>query len=178
MQKGKNLAFIDGQNLYMGTAKRERSPWRINLARFRVYLEQKYGIAKAYYFLGYVQEVRQGLYEEIQAAGFVLVFREHNTAMLGKKKGNVDSDIIFHIMKKLYKREDFRKVFLVSGDGDYKMLVDFLIEEERFGKMLFPNRQFASSLYKKLGSEYFDYLESPDVRGKIGTQKEKGSLGS
>lgn len=178
MQELKNFAFIDGQNLYMGTAKCEQNPWRINLKRFRIYLEQKYGISKAYYFLGYVQEVRQGLYEEIQAAGFVLVFREHNTAMLGKKKGNVDSDIIFHIMKKLYKREDFQKVFLVSGDGDYKMLVDFLIGEKRFGKMLFPNRQFASSLYKKLGSEYFDYLESPDVRDKIGTKKEKGSLGN
>ncbi len=47
------------------------------------------------------------------------------------------------------------------------MLVDFLIEEKRFGKVLFPNRQFTSSLYKKLGSEYFDYLESPDVRSKI-----------
>lgn len=173
MKPQKNLAFIDGQNLYMGTAKREHSPWRIDLKRFRVYLEQKYGVSKAYYFLGYVQEARQELYEEIQGAGFVLVFREHNTAMLGKKKGNVDADIIFSIMKKLYKREDFQKIFLVSGDGDYKMLVDFLIEEERFGKVLFPNKQFASSLYKKLGSEYFDYLESPAVRSKIMVQKKK-----
>ncbi len=176
MQEQKNLAFIDGQNLYMGTAKREQNPWRINLKRFRIYLEQKYGIEKAYYFLGYVQEARDGLYEEIQAAGFVLIFREHNVAMLGKKKGNVDSDIIFNVMRRLYRGENFGKIFLVSGDGDYKMLVDFLIEEGRFGKMLFPNRQFASSLYKKLGSEYFDYLES--VHGKIGQKKEKGSLGN
>ncbi|MEK7607060.1 MAG: NYN domain-containing protein, partial [Patescibacteria group bacterium] len=171
MQKWENLAFIDGQNLYMGTAKREQGSWRIDLGRFRVYLEQKYGIVKAYYFLGYMQETREDLYEEIQAAGFVLVFREHNAAMLGKKKGNVDSDIIFHIMKKMYKREDFQKIYLVSGDGDYKMLVDFLIEEGRFGRILFPDRQFASSLYKELGSEYFDYLES--VRGKIETKKDK-----
>ncbi len=175
MRKLENLAFIDGQNLYMGTVKRAKAPWRIDLARFRVYLEQKYNIAKTYYFLGYVQEARQDLYEEIQATGFVLVFREHNTAMLGKKKGNVDSDIIFHVMKKLYKKEDFEKVFLVSGDGDYKILVDFLIEEGRFGKILFPNQQFASSLYKKIGSEYFDYLESPGVRSKI-EAKRKGLL--
>jgi len=167
----RNLAFIDGQNLYMGTAKRERNPWRIDLRRFRVYLEQKYGVEKAYYFLGYVQETNGDLYEEIQAAGFVLVFREHNAAMVGKKKGNVDSDIIFSVMKKLCRREDFEKVFLVSGDGDYKMLVDFLIEEKRFGKILFPDRQFASSLYKKLGSEYFDYLES--VSEKIGDKKKR-----
>jgi|SRR3989344_4749121 len=166
--ESKNYAFIDGQNLHMGTAKREVDPWKIDLARFRVYLEKKYNVTKAYYFLGFVQEENQDLYEEIQAAGFVLIFREHNPAMLGKKKGNVDSDIIFQIMKKMYKKEDFNKIILVSGDGDYKLVVDFLIEENRFGKILFPNRKFASSLYKELGSEYFDCLENKDVKDKIG----------
>jgi len=174
----KNIAFIDGQNLYMNTAKKEINPWIIDLARFRIYLEKKYNVDKAYYFLGYVQDTNQELYEEIQKAGFVLVFRQHNPAMIGKKKGNVDSDIIFHVMKKMYKEEEFEKVILVSGDGDYKLLVDFLIEEKRFEKMLFPDMKYASSLYKELGSEYFDYLENKDIRDKIEVQKEKGSLGS
>ena len=161
-----NIAFIDGQNLHMGTAKSSTLPWKINLARFRVYLDRKYKVSTAYYFLGFVKEESQSLYEEIQKAGFILVFREHNPAMLGKKKGNVDSDIIFHIMKKLYLKEDFEDIVLVSGDGDYKLLVDFLISENRFEKILFPNKRFASSLYKKLGSQYFDFLEN--VRDKIG----------
>ena len=93
--------------------------------------------------------------------------------MIGKKKGNVDSDIIFHIMKKLYKQETFSKVVLVSGDGDYKPIVDFLIEEKRFEKILFPDKKFASSLYKKLGSEYFDYLEDRDIREKIELKKKR-----
>ncbi|MDP3982776.1 MAG: NYN domain-containing protein, partial [bacterium] len=87
----KNYAFIDGQNLYMGTAKLKLNSWKINLARFRIYLEQKYNVSDAYYFLGFVQEENHDLYEQIQKAGYVLVFREHNTAMKGKKKGNVDS---------------------------------------------------------------------------------------
>ncbi|HEY4493154.1 MAG TPA: NYN domain-containing protein [Candidatus Paceibacterota bacterium] len=172
-----NLAFVDGQNLHMGTAKREVDPWKIDLARFRIYLEQKYNVSKAYYFLGYVQEANEDLYEEIQNAGFVLIFREHNPAMMGKKKGNVDSDIIFHVMKKMYKKDDFGKIVLVSGDGDYKLLVDFLIEENRFEKILFPDLKRASSLYKKIGSRYFDALDKPDVRKKF-DRKEKGSLGS
>lgn len=155
----------------MGTAKSEINPWEIDLARFRVYLERKYNVSEAYYFLGYVQETNQELYEEIQKAGFVLIFREHNPAMLGKKKGNVDSDIIFHVMKKMYKKEDFTRIIMVSGDGDYKLLVDFLIEEKRFEKILFPNKKFASSLYKKLGSQYFDYLEN--IKDKIRIDKKK-----
>lgn len=169
--KDKNIAFIDGQNLYMATSKREVNPWDIDLARFRIYLEQKYHVTKAYYFLGFVQAENNDLYEEIQKAGFLLLFREHNPAMLGTKKGNVDSDIIFNVMKKLYKKEDFEKVVLVSGDGDYKRMVDFLIEEKRFEKILFPDRKRASSLYKKIGATYFATLDDPDVRAKIEIMK-------
>lgn len=166
MGKENNYAFIDGQNLHMGTTKIKRS-WKINLKKFRVFLKDKYNVKTAYYFLGCVNENYQDLYTEIQESGFVLIFREHSTEMVGKKKGNVDSDIIFQIMKKMYTRENFDKIVLVSGDGDYKLLVDFLIEEKKLKKILFPNRQFASSLYKKIGSEFFDCLESRDIKRKI-----------
>jgi len=161
-----NFAFIDGQNLYMGT-RSENPSWTVDLARFRKYLSKKYRVRKAYYYLGCVDEKHQNLYEEIQSANFILTFRKHNTAMLGKKKGNVDSDIIFSIMKKMYKKEPFDKIVLVSGDGDYKMLVDFLIEENKFKKILFPNKKFASSLYKKISNSYYDYLGSNSLKAKI-----------
>lgn len=112
-------------------------------------------------------EEYEKLYEVIQKAGYILVFREHNSAMVGKKKGNVDSDIIFNAMKRLYLKEDFNKIVLVSGDGDYKMLVDFLIKEERFEKILFPNKKYASSLYKSISRKYFAYLSDEDVKKKI-----------
>jgi uncharacterized LabA/DUF88 family protein len=151
------IAFVDGQNLYMGT-RQDVPSWGVDLAKFRAYLSKKYHVSTAYYFLGYLNESNEELYDEIQTAGFIIKFREHNTKMLGKKKGNVDSDIIFHIMKKMYKREEFDGIVLVSGDGDYKMLVDFLIEEGKFKKILFPNKEFASSLYKTITRHFFDYL--------------------
>jgi uncharacterized LabA/DUF88 family protein len=191
-----NIAFIDGQNLYFGTTKCYLcakkfnldikkikfsdctcgNAWKINLAKFRIYLNRKYKVKKAYYFLGCVNEDFQDLYDNVQEAGFILKFREHNTIMLGKKKGNVDSDIVFNIMKKLYQKDNFDKIVLVSGDGDYKMLVDFLITENKFKKILFPNEKFASSLYKKITGSYYDYLEN--LKNKIGIQNKKGPLGS
>lgn len=175
MKKENNIAFVDGQNLYLGTTKSEVA-WTVDLSRFRVYLNKKYNVEKAYYFLGCVNEEFQDLYDEIQEAGFILKFREHNTVMLGKKKGNVDSDIIFNVMKKLYKKEDFDNIVLVSGDGDYKILVYFLISENRFKKILFPNKKFASSLYRQLGSELFDWLENKSIKKKIMKIKRKGLL--
>ncbi|MFA5310464.1 MAG: NYN domain-containing protein [Candidatus Paceibacterota bacterium] len=152
-----NLAFIDGQNLYRGTTLTDPK-WRVDLFKFREYLSKKYNVQKAYYFLGFLNENNQVVYDEIQEAGFIIKFREHSSIMIGKKKGNVDSDIVFDIMRRMYKKEPFDKIVLVSGDGDYKMLVDFLIEEGKFKKILFPNKNFASSLYKKITRIYFDYL--------------------
>lgn len=152
-----NLAFIDGQNLHLGT---KQDSWVVDLYKFKVYLKENYAVSKAYYFLGYLQEENSELYKEIQEAGFVVLFKEHNQYAVTKKKGNVDTDIVFEIMKNLLDNKNFNKIILVSGDGDYKKLVEYLVFKEKFKKILFPNKRFASSLYKKLGSEFYDYLEN------------------
>ena len=169
-----NYAFIDGQNLYMGTSKKEKDAWSVDLKKFRIYLKENYGVSTAYYHLGFVKKDldAKDLYDNIQKSGFILNFRQHNEAMMGKKKGNVDSDIIFSIMKKLYKKEILNKIILVSGDGDYKDLVDFLIKENKFLKLLMPDIKRGSSLYKSLGSEYYDGLDN--IRNIIG-YKQKDS---
>ncbi len=164
MAKEQNLAFIDGQNLHLGTTQ---NGWKVDHLKFRTYLRDKYSIQEAYYFLGYVSEEQQPLYKNLQKAGFIVLFKEHSSALKGTKKGNVDTDIVFEIMKTLVDRKDFQKILIVSGDGDYKKIVDYLIEKTVFKKILFPNKAFASSLYKKLGSEFFDYLENPAIRSKI-----------
>jgi uncharacterized LabA/DUF88 family protein len=159
-----NLAFIDGQNLHLGTSQ---EGWKIDLGKFRIYLKDKYHVTEAYYFLGYVSDEQVELYNNLQKSGFIVVFKEHHVSSVGKKKGNVDSDIIFEMMRNCIDNLEFSKVILVSGDGDYKKVVDYLITKNRFEKILFPNRKFASSLYKKLTVKYFDYLNDPALRNKI-----------
>ncbi len=167
--KENNYAFIDGQNLYLGTTQ---DGWCIDLLKFRTYLRDKYSITEAYYFLGFINEDHNDLYSEIQKAGFILQFREHNSNMLGVKKGNVDTDIVFSIMKSLLDEESMDNVVLVSGDGDYKKLVDYLIKKQKLKKLLFPSKKY-SSLYKKLTVKYFDMLYSDFIRGKIEQKKKR-----
>ncbi len=175
-----NIAFIDGQNLRFGTTKCHLcadtlgielkdikyqdcicgAAWKVNLFKFRIYLKDKYRISEAYYFLGYLDDKNVDLYNEIQKAGFIVVFKEHSSLSKSKKKGNIDTDMVFEIMKNLIDNKNFSKIILISGDGDYKKLVNYLILKEKFEKILFPNRKFASSLYFELGSEKFDYLEN------------------
>jgi len=165
-----NIAFIDGQNLHLGTAE---DGWKVDNKRFRVYLKDKYKVDEAYYFMGCISNKNQLLYQNLQRAGFIVIFREHNEFLEGKKKGNVDTDIVFEIMKSLIE-EEFGKIILVSGDGDYKKTVDYLLKKDKFEKILFPNFKKASSLYKKMGNNFFISLSTPEIRTKIEYQKEKG----
>lgn len=120
MKNPKNIAFIDGQNLHLGTLY---DNWKVDLRKFYIYLKDKYKIKHAYYYLGTIQEDKQDLYDRLQKSGFIIRFKEHTQNLVTEKKGNVDSDIIFEIMKELIENpEDFERVFLVSGDGDYKKL--------------------------------------------------------
>lgn len=167
-----NQAFIDGQNLYMNT---NANSWHVDLRRFRVYLAEKYNVDKAYYFIGAINNDNQALYELIQTSGFVLMFREHNSSMLGKKKGNVDTDIVFTVMRKIADNEEFNKVILVSGDGDYYKMVKYLIQRERFAKLLSPNRHSTSSLYQPFAPNYVSYLDEPGIRNKIELKQKTGS---
>ena len=74
--------------------------------------------------------------------------------MKGKKKWNVDVDIVFEVMRRLKDENDFDKVLLVTGDGDYIKLVNYLIEQKLLKKILFPNNKY-SSLYKRIKNVYW-----------------------
>jgi len=106
-----NIAFIDGQNLHLWLQSESRD---IDLKKFRIFLKDKFDIQEAYYFLGFVSEDQQELYNSLQRAGFIVSFREHSSALKWKKKGNVDVDIVFEIMKKIIEKDVFDKIVLVS----------------------------------------------------------------
>ncbi len=162
-----NRAFIDGQNLRLGTTSAEPA-WTIDLKRFRVFLAERYKVKQAYYFMGAYDPKNQDLYKALQNYGYVVIFREHASASLSHKKGNVDTDIVFEIMREIADQEDFDKVILVSGDGDYWRMVDYLIKKEKFEKLLVPNTSKLSSLYKKRTADtYRVYLDEKAVKNKI-----------
>lgn len=165
-----NQAFIDGQNLYMNT---KESNWRVDLNRLRIYLAEKYNVEKAYYFIGSQDNDNAELYELIRSAGFMLVFRPHSLDMRGNKKGNVDTDVVFTIMSKIADRESFDKVVLVSGDGDYFRMVDYLIKKNRFAKLLAPNKHSMSSLYKPFTPKYTGFLDAKGTKAKIELKPKK-----
>lgn len=171
IMENKNSAFVDSQNLYLGT---KADGWLVDHTRFCRYLNENYNCDEIYLFIGNIQDEHQKMYVELQKSGYILIFREHASSAVSLKKGNVDTDLVFELMRQYAEENSDRNFILVSGDGDYFKMVRHLIEKKRFIKVLLPNKKFPSSLYKKLGSEYYDFIYN--IKSYIEYhKKEKGS---
>ena len=156
MDRERNLAFIDGQNLYTWI---KNDWWKVNLSRFRIYLKDKLKIKDAFYYIWYYDSDFADIYQNIIEAWFNVIFKQQTKKDISQKKWNVDSDMIFWVMRELIENPNkFDQIVIVSWDGDFKILVDYLICKWRFNKILLPNKQFASSTYKKLPPQYYDYM--------------------
>ena len=162
-----NEAFIDGQNLRRGTMQ-SKDPWRIDLVKFYTYLREKYHVNKAYYFLGYKVPDLKNMYSKIEGYGYNLIFKESVANSLSSKKGNVDTDIVFETMKKCADDKNLDKILIVSGDGDYFRTIRYLIDKNKFAKILGPDKMFMSALYKKkILPKYYAYLSDPSIKKKL-----------
>jgi uncharacterized LabA/DUF88 family protein len=141
MDKCNNYAFIDSQNLNL--AIREQG-WKLDFKRFRIYLRDKYKITKAFVFVGFI-ELNQDLYTALQEYGYILVFKKTLKLPDGKYKGNVDAELVLQVMIEL---EQFDRGLIVSGDGDFSCLIDYLKKKNKLLKLLIPNRNKYSSLLR------------------------------
>lgn len=138
-----NYAFIDSQNLNL--AIREQG-WILNFAKFRTYLRYKYGIDKAFIFIGYVPQ-NQDLYTSLQKDGYILIFKPTLTLPGGGVKGNVDAELVLHTM---IEYDNYDKALIVTGDGDFYCLVEYLIKKDKLLKLMIPNKNRFSSLLRGL----------------------------
>ncbi len=143
-EKEKNHAYIDGANLHKGIRS---SGWHLDYARFRVWLSDKYGVDKAYLFIGLVPKMT-ALYTALQEAGYLLVFKETTQDGDGNVKGNCDAELVLHAVVDHYEKK-YMKMVLVSSDGDYACLVEFLKNRKAFEVLLSPHDK-SSFLLRKL----------------------------
>ncbi len=140
VKKENNYAFIDSQNLNLGV---KADGWNLDWRKFRQYLKQKYNVNKAFIFIGFLQSNNQ-LYDQLQSAGFVLIFKQILVMKDGRIKGNVDAELVLHTMINIDK---FDKAVIVSNDGDFLCLVQWLEENKKLKKLMTPNKHY-SKLYK------------------------------
>lgn len=172
-------AFIDSQNLNVSVQK---FGWKMDWSKFRKYLADKYNVTNAFMFIGYVPEF-EDMYVQLHDTGYKVVLKqtfdmtrpqpelldeaEMKTLDLKEKpeneekkpvKGNVDADLVLWAMKEI---KNYDKAIIVSGDGDFYSLVEYLEEQGKLAKILTPTGHY-SSLYNRFES----YVERLDQHRK------------
>ena len=156
-----NYAFIDSQNLNLSI--RDQG-WVLDFSRFRKYLKDKYNISKVFLFIGYIPQ-NQTLYTKLQEDGYILVFKPTLTLPDGKVKGNIDAELVLHAMIEF---NSYDKALIVTGDGDFFCLIDYLKKQNKLLKLMIPNKRKYSSLFAKL-MDYIVFMN--DLRGKLEYRK-------
>lgn len=153
-----NFAFIDSQNLNLSI---QEIGWRLDFRKFRIYLQEKYSITKAYLFLGFRAEF-QSLYTSLQNFGYVLIFKPTLKYKDGTVKGNCDAELVLQAMIEF---NNYDKAIIVSGDGDFYCLVNYLYSQEKLKFVLVPNQGKYSALLKKSAKEKLLFMNN--LRGKL-----------
>jgi len=160
-----NFAFIDSQNVNLSIRD---LGWKIDHRRFRKYLLDKYGVTKAFLFIGYV-EGNNDLYAALQEAGFICIFKPTLKYKDGTTKGNCDAELVLHAM---IEYPNFEKAVIVTGDGDFYCLAKYLAEQEKLEAVLIPNKHKFSALLKfKTVRSFLRYMN--DLEDKVSLKKEK-----
>lgn len=159
-EKPRVFAFIDSQNLNIGTQK---FGWKMNWVKFRQFLADRYGVERAYMFIGYIPE-NADLYEKMHEAGYMVVLkptfdvtrpRPEEDKSDDKEeqkpvKGNIDADLVLWAMKEL---SNYEKAIIVSGDGDFFSLVEYLEGKGRLLHVMTP-----SGFYSQLYNQFDKYV--------------------
>ena len=160
-----NYAFIDSQNLNLGVQK---MGWKMDWRRFRAYLKEVHNVEKAFMFIGYLPD-NEKLYDQMHDLGYLIVLKptlemyqtEESEERRAKSeaaeklahpekpeekrvtKGNVDAELVLYAVKEM---PNYNKAVIVSGDGDFFSLLEYLDQQQKLLHLLAPNWQYSSLL--------------------------------
>lgn len=138
------IAYIDAQNVYLGM----KTLWYIiDWKVFFEYLQRRYEVNQVKLFMWYIDKY-QRFYSDLKKYWYILIFRK--TQYVNEIiKGNIDSVLVLETVRDFY-ISDIDDVFLVTGDGDFDVLVEFLESNGKFAKLMCPNIKKTSKLLKEV----------------------------
>jgi uncharacterized LabA/DUF88 family protein len=139
--------YIDGNNLYRGA---KELGFSIDYKKFRGWLRQKYDPTSVYLFIGLVPG-RVKFYEHLQECGFILIFKQ-TISFGGNIKGNCDAELVLKAVSDFYTKS-FTSSILITGDGDFGCLVEFLRQNNAIQRIISPNEMKCSFLLRNKNAE-------------------------
>jgi len=163
-----NYAFIDGNNLKKRIVD---MGWDVDYARLRIYLSEKYKVNVAYYFIGYIKKYKS-LYKFLECCGYELVYKK-TVEQEDTYKGNCD---VILTLRALVEKDCYDKAVLVTNDGDFAPLVEYLFGLGKMECIVACSRQMFSYLLRELRNKvniYYldDFLHKVKSEGALRRDK-------
>ncbi len=139
--------YIDGNNLYRGA---KELGFDLDYKKFRGWLRQKYNATKVYIFIGLLSS-RTRFYDHLKKCGYILIYK-NTISVDGIIKGNCDAELVLNTVSDFYTKA-FDKCLIITGDGDFGCLIEFLNQKSVLLGVLAPNKNKCSFLLRNKNIE-------------------------
>ncbi len=120
--------------------------------KFRAMLADEYDVEKAFMFIGYMPE-NEDLYTQMHDAGYLVALKptldmfakpgEEKKDDKPPTKGNVDTELVMYVMKEM---PNYNKAIVVSGDGDFYSLIEYMRDKNKLLNVMVPNWKYSTLL--------------------------------
>ncbi len=117
--------------------------WQLDFEKFRIYLQDHFGANRITIFIGYITS-NEPFYNRLKRWWYEITFKQ--TLVQGMViKGNVDAELVMHASLDI---DNYTQAILVTGDGDFFCLAEELHKRWKLLRIITPNDQTFSQLYK------------------------------
>ena len=149
-KQSKTYVFIDASNIIYGCGE---AGWKMDYAKLSSYLRERFGASKLFFFGGLDNDNKKQLkfYELLQDFGYKLRLVPVKKFRDGNKKADADSRMTFELMKHF---QDYDKVVVLTGDGDYFWVLEYLIKHGKELQLMSFGRRTASELKELAGGSF------------------------
>lgn len=150
-------AFVDASNIIYGVLKHEG--WKVDLEKLLSYLRYRYNVSKAFYYGGKDpnDEAQSRYYIALSKIGYTLrlkrTMRYHEGGGKLTFKANCDVDLTFDVMRLF---SEYSDVVILSGDGDFTLLVRYLIRKKRNVWVIANSNRASMRLKRTVAGNFVD----------------------
>lgn len=140
-KKHKTHIYIDNENVNVSVIKQW---WKMDWAKLYNWLAEEYKTDVIKMFMWWHPDYEK-MYDFFGEIWYTLIFRKMNTGGKWPLKWNIDTELVLEAMKDF---SAYKKAVIVSGDGDFACLVEYLREHKKLWDVIVPNKKRYSDFLK------------------------------
>lgn len=148
----KTYAFVDASNIIYGA---RAEGWFIDQKKLYQYLKQKFSVLKVFFYYGKdsKSEKKERFLQKLKEFGYILRVKEIKR-FGSKSKANCDVDLTMDVLLMI---KEYQRAILLTGDGDFAPLLDYLISKKKKIIVISSPKRTAREIKAIVRDEHIDF---------------------